>query len=118
MSELVPIPLPLQLTRAFLEYEREGKIFDLPKAKFFRGLSGLDTSVTFHGQRAANPVGPAAGPHDQLVQNIVLSWLAGSRIIELKTVQIMDELKIPRPCIDATNVGYNVELADMAKWDK
>ncbi len=118
MSELVPIPLPHQLTRAFLEYEREGKIFDLPKAKFFRGLSGLNTSVTFHGQRAANPVGPAAGPHDQLVQNIVLSWLAGSRIIELKTVQIMDELKIPRPCIDATNVGYNVEWSQELKLEQ
>jgi putative selenate reductase len=118
MSELIPIPLPLQLTRAFLEYEREGKIFDLPKTKFFRGLSGLDMSVNFHGQRAANPVGPAAGPHDQLVQNIVLSWLAGSRIIELKTVQILDELKIPRPCIDATNVGYNVEWSQELKLEQ
>ncbi|MGI9100871.1 MAG: 4Fe-4S dicluster domain-containing protein [Terriglobales bacterium] len=118
MSELVPIPLPLQLTRAFLEYEREGKIFDLPEAKFFRGLPDLDTSVTFHGHRASNPLGPAAGPHDQLVQNIVLSWLAGSRIIELKTVQIMDELKIPRPCIDATNVGYNVEWSQELKLEQ
>ncbi len=118
MSELIPIPLPLQLTRAFAEYEREGKIFDLPKARFYRGVDGVDTSVTFHGQRAANPVGPAAGPHDQLVQNIVLSWLAGSRIIELKTVQILDELKIPRPCIDATNVGYNVEWSQELKLEQ
>ena len=63
-------------------------------------------------------MGPAAGPHDQLVQNIVLSWLAGSRIIELKTVQIMDELKIPRPCIDATNVGYNVEWSQELKLEQ
>jgi putative selenate reductase len=118
MSELIPIPLPLLLTRAFHEYEREGKIFDLPKSKFFRGLADVDTSVTFHGQRAANPVGPAAGPHDQLVQNIVLSWLAGSRIIELKTVQVLDELKIPRPCIDATNVGYNVEWSQELKLEQ
>ncbi len=118
MSELVPIPLPLLLTRAFAEYEREQKIFDLPKTKFFRGTEGVDTSVTFHGHRAANPVGPAAGPHDQLVQNIVLSWLVGSRIIELKTVQILDELKIPRPCIDATNVGYNVEWSQELKLEQ
>ena len=64
MSELVPIPLPLLLRRAYLEYEREGKIFDLPKAKFFRGLTGLDTSVRFHGHAASTPLGPAAGPHD------------------------------------------------------
>lgn len=109
MAELIPIPLPVLLTRAFLEYEREGKIFDLPKAKFFRGLPGLDLSVTSNGHRASTPLGPAAGPHGQLAQNIALAWLAGSRIIELKTVQILDELKIPRPCIDIANVGYNVE---------
>jgi len=109
MSELVPIPLPLLVRRAFLEYEREGKIFDLPKSKFFRGFPGIDLSVDFHGHPAATPLGPAAGPHGQMAQNIVLAWLGGSRIIELKTVQILDELKIPRPCIDAANVGYNVE---------
>ncbi len=29
--------------------------------------------------------------------------------MELKTVQILDELEIPRPCIDMQTVGYNVE---------
>ncbi|MGO8813353.1 MAG: 4Fe-4S dicluster domain-containing protein [Terriglobia bacterium] len=118
MSELVPIPLPLLLRRAFFEYEREGKIFDLPKAKVFRGLPGLDTSVRFHGHSASTPLGPAAGPHDQLVQNIALSWLGGSRIIELKTVQILDELKIPRPCIDIINVGYNVEWSQELRLEQ
>jgi putative selenate reductase len=118
MSELLPIPLPLLLRRAFLEYEREGKIFDLPKAKFFRGLPGFDTSVHFHGHSASTPLGPAAGPHDQLVQNIVLSWLGGSRIIELKTVQILDELKIPRPCIDIINVGFNVEWSQELRLEQ
>lgn len=117
MAELVPLPLDLLVKRAFLEYEREGKIFDLPREKFFRGDPALDTSVHFHGRRAATPVGPAAGPHDQLVQNIVLAWLAGARIIELKTVQILDELTIPRPCIDATNVGYNVEWSQELKLE-
>ncbi|GIT62831.1 MAG: hypothetical protein Ct9H300mP21_03770 [Pseudomonadota bacterium] len=44
-----------------------------------------------------------------MAQNLVLSWLGGSRIMELKTVQILDELEIPRPCIDMQTVGYNVE---------
>src|SRR5690349_2339239 len=108
MAELVPIPLPLLLRRAFLEYRQEARIFDLPASKFFRGLPGLDTAVISNGRRAFTPLGPAAGPHDQLAQNIVLSWLGGARIIELKTVQVLDELEIPRPCIDAANVGYNV----------
>jgi putative selenate reductase len=118
MSELVPIPLPLLLRRAFLEHSLENKIFDLPATKFFRGLPGLDLSVSFHGHRAATPLGPAAGPHGQLAQNIVLTWLGGSRIIELKTVQILDELKIPRPCIDAANVGYNVEWSQELKLEQ
>jgi putative selenate reductase len=118
MAELVPIPLPLLLRRAFLEYRREGKIFDLPSAKFYRGLPGLDTSVVSNGHRASTPLGPAAGPHDQLAQNIVLCWLGGSRIIELKTVQILDELKIPRPCIDAANVGYNVEWSQELRLEQ
>ena len=109
MAELVPIPLGLLLKRAFREYRREDKIFDLAKSKFFRGIPGLDFSVAFHGHRASTPLGPAAGPHGQLAQNIALSWLGGSRIIELKTVQILDKLTIPRPCIDVSNVGYNVE---------
>jgi len=118
MAELVPIPLPLLLRRAFLEYSREGKIFDLPGDKFFRGIPGLDLSVAFHGRRAATPLGPAAGPHGQLAQNIALSWLGGARIIELKTVQILDELKIPRPCIDVANVGYNVEWSQELKLEQ
>ena len=113
----MPLPLGRLARRALLEYEREGKVFDLPKEKFFRGDPALDTSVTFHGRRAATPVGPAAGPHDQMVQNIVLAWLAGARIIELKTVQVLDELTIPRPCIDATNVGYNVEWSQELKLE-
>ena len=118
MAELVPISLPLLLRRAFLEYQREGKIFDLPRSKFFRGIPGIDFSVDFHGHRASTPLGPAAGPHGQLAQNIVLSWLGGSRIIELKTVQILDELKIPRPCIDIANVGYNVEWSQELKLEQ
>ncbi len=55
----------------------------------------LDLSAVHFSRRAATPVGPAAGPHTQLAQNIVLAWLAGGRIIELKTVQIKDKLRDP-----------------------
>jgi putative selenate reductase len=109
VAELIPAPLGSLLRRMLREYEREGKVFDLPARKFWHGSADLDTSVLFHGRRAANPVGPAAGPHGQMAQNIVLAWLAGSRILELKTVQINDRLAIPRPCIDVTNLGFNVE---------
>jgi putative selenate reductase len=86
-----------------------GSVYDLPLRHVFRGSPGLDLSVTFHGHRCATPVGPAAGPHTQLAQNIALSFLAGGRILELKTVQVDDRLVIPRPCIDMRTVGFNIE---------
>ena len=81
----------------------------MPTARFFDVSAGPDLSADFMGRTAATPIGPAAGPHSKLAQNIVLSWLGGSRIFELKTVQILDELEIKRPCIDMETVGYNIE---------
>ena len=109
MPELRPAPLTDLLRRAYYEPKTQGTLFDLPLREFYRPDLSLDTSVKFHGLPAATPLGPAAGPHDQLAQNVALAWLGGSRIIELKTVQIMDELVINRPCIDVTNVGFNIE---------
>ncbi len=70
------------------------------------------------GHYLATPIGPAAGPHTQLAQNILCAWLSGGRFIELKTVQIMDELEIPRPCIDMEDEGYNVEWSQELKLDQ
>src|SRR5437867_3662528 len=111
MADLHPSPFRDLVTRMFLEPQKQQTIFDLPLKKCYRPDPTLDTSVTFHGQRAATPVGPAAGPQTQMAQNIVLSWVGGSRILELKTVQIDDQLVINRPCIDMTNVGYNIEFS-------
>ncbi len=55
------------------------------------------------------PLGVAAGPHTQMAQNIIVSWLVGARFIELKTVQTLDELDVSKPCIDVQDEGYNVE---------
>jgi len=91
------------------EAQASQAIFDLPARKWFIPDGRYDFSAVHFSRRAATPVGPAAGPHTQLAQNIVLAWLAGSRIIELKTVQVNDRLDIPRPCIHVPNIGYNVE---------
>lgn len=115
MAELYPLPLGLHLRRIFHEHKKQNQVYDLPVSKFWRPHPERDLSVTFHGMPASTAVGPAAGPQDQLIQNIILSWLGGSRIIELKTIQIMDELKITRPCIYAGHVGYNVEWSQELK---
>ena len=109
MAELSPYPFGALVRRMFRELDRKQAVFDLPSRKFVLGDPLKDLSVRHLGRPAATPFGPAAGPNSQLAQNIVLSWLAGGRIIELKTVQINDRLVIPRPCIDMQTVGYNVE---------
>jgi putative selenate reductase len=109
MAELAPTPFAELLRRMRLEVETAEAIFDLPVRKWWIPEGGLDFSALHFSRRASTPVGPAAGPHTQLAQNIVLAWLAGGRIIELKTVQVNDRLEIPRPCIHAPNIGYNVE---------
>ncbi len=78
--------------------------------------------VTVNRESCVTPLGPAAGPHTQLAQNIVCAYLTGSRFFELKTVQILDSLKIDKPCIDAADEGYNVEwsteLSLDAAWEE
>src|SRR4026209_2686850 len=99
MAELIPAPFPHLLRRMLREHEGEGKVFDLPARGLWAGPGAPGTAVGFLGGRAASPLGPAAGPQDQMAQNVVLAWLAGSRILELKTVQINDRLRHPPPPI-------------------
>ena len=118
MAELTPIPFDRLLRRIFYEYKKTDSIFDLSSREFHRPGNEYDLSVKFLGKNAANPSGPAAGPHTQLTQNIVLAWLAGSRILELKTVQINDQLELTRPCIDMATIGYNTEWSQELLLDE
>ncbi|MGC9375840.1 MAG: putative selenate reductase subunit YgfK, partial [Bacteroidales bacterium] len=60
----------------------------------------------------------AAGPHTQMAQNIVASWLMGARYIELKTIQTLDELDVAKPCIDMQDEGYNCEWSQELKIEE
>lgn len=109
MVDLVPVPFAVLISRLLRELSQKQAAFNLPRWKFAAGDPALDLSLAIHGRKASTPFGPAAGPHTQLAQNILLSWLAGGRVIELKTVQIRDRLEIARPCIDMDTVGFNIE---------
>lgn len=109
MAELKGISLPRHLDNILNELKKTQSLYTLPARSFFRQDKRLDFSVDLYGRKAFTPLGPAAGPHTQMTQNIILSFLAGSRIIELKTIQVLDRLEISRPCIDMRNVGYNIE---------
>ncbi len=118
MAELKPLDFRLHLENILEEFKAYGTIYGYDARYFFQPDSAFDFSVNLYGKKAATPLGPAAGPHTQLAQNIVLGWLHGSRIIELKTIQVLDDLDIPRPCIDMRNVGYNVEWSQELSLDE
>ncbi len=106
---LTPMSLTTMLGRIAHEWETRTRIFDLPSARIWKPDPEVDLGIEFLGRPAATPLGPAAGPHTQMAQNIVLAWLGGSRVFELKTVQVIDDLDIARPCIDMQTIGYNIE---------
>lgn len=101
------------------EYEEQQSIFGIHRSLFYTPKKDSPYAIAdMFGQYLAAPIGPAAGPHTQLTQNIISSWLSGGRFMELKTVQIMDELEIARPCIDMEDEGYNVEWSQELKLEQ
>lgn len=107
MSDIMrPIPFDELLNRIFAEY-KQGSIFGIKKENFFVDKKRHSTKI--FNDDCSSVLGPAAGPHTQLAQNIITSYLVGARFMELKTVQIMDTLEIDKPCIDARDEAYNVE---------
>lgn len=120
MSDVMRIqPFATQLRRIVSEYRHRRSIFDIPASLFHvPDPRAPYVSPDVFGRRLAAPVGPSAGPHTQLSQNIVSAFLCGGRFMELKTVQARDDLVVPRPCIDMTDEGYNVEWSQELRLDE
>ena len=106
-DRMTPIPFGRLINWIFSEFQRSKTIFGIPSVKFFYKSS--PNVIRVFDETIETPLGPAAGPHTQLAQNIIASYLAGGRFFELKTVQDRDDLAIDKPCIDAQDEGYNVE---------
>lgn len=109
-DKMRPVPFQELIERVFTEFRNHQSIFGIHKDNFYHDCGH---SIEVFGQKCATPLGPAAGPHTQLAQNIITSYLVGGRFMELKTVQIMDYLgeknMIAKPCIDARDECHNVE---------
>ncbi len=106
--DLYPIAFSTLVER--LKRELAGdSVYALPRRTWWVPDPDIDLTFRHFNMEMGSPVGAASGPHTQLAQNLVLSWLGGARFMELKTVQILDDLEIPRPCIHVPHIGYNVE---------
>ncbi len=110
MSDIMrPMSMGHLMNWILREYKESGKIFGVEKiVKHENGQA-----LPIYEEKIESPFGPAAGPNTQLAQNIIASYVAGSRFFELKTVQIMDgaELSacVAKPCITAGDECYNCE---------
>ncbi len=119
MSDVMHVqPFEVLLHWILEELERSDSIFGLHRSLFHVPRPDAPYALELFGRPLGTPIGPAAGPHTQLAQNIVCAWLCGGRFIELKTVQVLDELVIPRPCIDMEDEGYNVEWSQELKLEQ
>lgn len=115
MSDIMKsIPFGQLMEWILAEHKATGQVFGIQKAY----VADLEKTTEIFGRKLENPVGPAAGPHTQLAQNLVAAYYAGARFFELKTVQKMDgpELSacIPKPCIVAEDEAYNCEWSTRA----
>ena len=87
MSDIMKsIPFGQLMEWILAEHKETGQVFGIQKAY----VADPSKTVEIFGRKLENPVGPAAGPHTQLAQNLVAAYYAGARFFELKTVQKMD----------------------------
>jgi putative selenate reductase len=116
VSELFqPIAAEQLIAWVFSELDTRNSAFGIPRQHFYFPREDAPFRTTAFGHPLETPFGPAAGPHSQMAQNIVAAWLCGARYIELKTVQTLDVLNVPKPCIDMEDEGYNVEWSQELK---
>ncbi len=106
-DKMQPINFKNLLNWIVKEYLLHKSVFGIPFNKFLKYDN--PRGITMFSNYCDSPIGPAAGPHTQLAQNIIASYLTGGRFFELKTVQVLDNIKVEKPCIDADDECYNVE---------
>ncbi|WP_333651237.1 putative selenate reductase subunit YgfK [Lacrimispora sp.] len=106
-DRMTPMPFEQLVNWTLKEHETSGNVFGVYRP--YKADAKNNRSI--FGRKLETPVGPAAGPHTQLAQNILASYFSGSRFFELKTVQILDgeDLPVSKPCIKADDECYNCE---------
>lgn len=109
---------PAALLAWMLHDLRRGEALGIPAVCFFSPSEADPFRTSRYGQLLETPLGVAAGPHAQMAQNIAAAWLCGARYMELKTVQVLDELELAKPCIDMRDEGYNCEWSQELRLEQ
>ncbi|MEG0155823.1 MAG: putative selenate reductase subunit YgfK [Lachnospiraceae bacterium] len=108
-DKMTPMPIAQLMDWVIKEEKRNGSVFGVYRPY----KADQKNHRRIFGRNLETPIGPAAGPHTQLAQNIIAAYYGGSRFFELKTVQIMDGAELSacvnKPCIKADDECYNVE---------
>ena len=81
MSEVMTcMPFEQLMNWVLEEKKTKGTVFGQHRAY----VAETDRKLNIFERNLETPIGPAAGPHTQLTQNIVASYYAGARFFELK----------------------------------
>ena len=106
-DRMTPMPFARLVQWVLQEHKNTGAVFGVYRPY----QAKAENSRMIFGRTLETPIGPAAGPHTQLTQNLASAYYGGSRFFELKTVQILDgeDLPVSKPCIKADDECYNCE---------
>ena len=79
MSDTMKIqPFEVLLNWILKEHESNQSIFGIHRSLFYTPKADNPYAIPdLFGHYLATPIGPGAGPHTQLAQNIVCAWLSG-----------------------------------------
>ena len=78
MSDIMrPIPFDRLMEWILTEYHSHSTVFGVPKGPVYRSERPM------FREKVEVPLGPAAGPHTQLAQNIIAAYVSGARFFEL-----------------------------------
>ena len=92
-------PLDAATLLRWMQHDLPNKqLFGIGRELFFMPKPDDPFRMERYGKVLETPLGVAAGPHTQLAQNILSAWLCSARYIELKTVQVLDELNVALSC--------------------
>ncbi len=76
-------PIPIEhLVKIVLRGMEKGEIFGVTADLTCMQAFSPSMHISWLNKTLATPFGTAAGPHTQMAQNIIISWLCGVRYIE------------------------------------